>query len=308
MNFDVQIIGSNSAISEHGRHPSAQVVKIHHHHFLVDCGEGTQNRLSFFKVKKFRLSHIFISHLHGDHYFGLAGLITSYHLLKRKTPLHLYAPPALEAILRLQLEASSTTLSYEVIFHPTQDEVNEVLFEDEWVKVSSFPLRHRIPCTGFLFEEKSSSKRIDPEKVKDLALNSSHFEALKAGEDIYDMNDIFHENETLTLPPYLPRKYAYCSDTVFTPELKPSIQACDLLYHEATFMNENEQRATETGHSTTGQAAQMAKIAEAKKLIIGHFSSKYLHLEPLLLEAKAIFPETFLATEGTIFSIERRIQ
>lgn len=306
MIFEVQILGSNSALADHGRHPTSQVVRFHHHHFLIDCGEGTQLRMQHFKIKRFKISHIFISHLHGDHYFGLIGLLTTFQLLRRNTPLTIVAPPNLEPIIRLQLEAGNTQLNYPLHFIYTQDKEKEVVFEDEWIKVSSFPLAHRIACTGFLFEEKSCPRRINSEAIKGLNLSSKHYEELKYGIDIIDNDGISHSNESLTFNPFKQRKYAYCSDTKFLPSLKDIIQGVDLLYHEATFMQDAEARAEETGHSTTIQAATQALQSEVKHLIIGHFSSKYIQLSPLLTESQSVFEETSLAIEGTVFQIDRK--
>lgn len=306
MIFEVQILGSNSALADHGRHPTSQLVRFHHHHFLIDCGEGTQMRMQLFKVKRFKISHIFISHLHGDHYFGLIGLLTTFQLLKRNTPLTIVGPANLEPIIRLQLEAGNTQLNYPLHFKFTQDQEKEVVFEDEWIKVSSFPLSHRIACTGFLFEEKSSPRRINPDAIKGLHLSSKHYEDLKYGYPIIDNDGIAHTNESLTFASFKNRAYAYCSDTKFLPSLKDIIQGVDLLYHEATFMHDAELRAEETGHSTTIQAATQALQSNVKHLVIGHFSSKYIQLNPLLAESQRIFKETSLAIEGTVFQIDRK--
>lgn len=270
----------------------------------MDCGEGTQMRMSAFKIKRSKIRHIFISHLHGDHYFGLIGLLTSYHLMKRTDPLTIHGPEALQEIIETQLNASSTVLSYDLIFQPTQMEKKEVIFENDHLKVYSFPLLHRIATTGFLFEEKMGTRRINTDKIDQLHLERAQYKALKQGKSI-EIDGTKYANEILTLPPHTPRSYAFCTDTRFLPELKDYIEDVDLLYHEATFTKEAVVRAEETFHSTTEQAAEIAKVTNSKELLIGHFSSKYMDLSEVLAEAKAIFPNTQLAIEGEIFDIPR---
>lgn len=307
MPFEVFILGNNSAIPAHGRHPTSQVVQIKEQLFLVDCGEGTQMQLAKYKIRKSKFNHIFISHLHGDHYFGLIGLITSYHLMRRPQPLHIYGPAQLLDIINLQLAVSNTTLAYELIFHTVTVDGETVLFEDEDLIISSFPVIHRIPTVGFLFKEKSGLRKFKAEKVSELDFPFQVIAELKKG------NDVEWEGKKLiadewTLPPAIPRSYAFCADTIYHEELKKYISGCDLIYHEATFMEESTERAVITFHSTARQAATMAKIIGVKKLLIGHFSAKYDDLQPLLAEAKEIFPETELAIEGLQFSIERQLQ
>ncbi|MCO5229833.1 MAG: ribonuclease Z [Chitinophagales bacterium] len=306
MSFDVQILGSNSAMAAHNRHPSSQCIFIHHHVFLVDCGEGTQFQLQKYKLKFFRIDNIFISHLHGDHYFGLIGLLTTYQLLRRETKITIFGPPQLESIIRLQLEVSDSKLTYPLEFVSTQTDETSIIFEDDDVEVVSFPVKHRIPCTGFLFKEKVFPRKVNADAVKDLKLSSEQYYALRKGEDIRISKDIYFSNQQLTLPNLPPRTYAYCTDTLFLPSIVPIIQYADLLYHESTFLNESAARAKETFHSTAYQAAQIAKDAEVKHLIIGHFSSKYQDLSPLLREAQDTFEDTSLAIEGMIYSIPKQ--
>ncbi len=304
MPFEVLILGNNSAIPAHGRHPTSQVVQIHEQLFLVDCGEGTQMQLAKYKIKKSRFNHIFISHLHGDHYFGLIGLITSYHLMRRQQPLHIYGPAQLLEIINLQLAVANTTLVYELIFHSVTDDATHILYEDDDVTLSSFPVKHRIPTAGFLFKEKTGLRKFKTEKLGELDFPFQIIAELKKG------NDAEWEGKKLiadewTLPPAQPRAYAFCADTIYNEELKKYISGCDLIYHEATFMEESAERAVITFHSTARQAAAMAKLLQVKKLLIGHFSAKYDNLLPLLAEAKEIFAETELAIEGQRFSIDR---
>lgn len=297
-------MGSNSALAAHGRYPTAQVVHQNTSYFLIDCGEGTQMQMSKFRVKRSKIEQIFISHLHGDHYFGLIGLLTSYQLMGRTLPLTIFAPHPLENIINAQLNASNTTLNYPLTFKSTKAEGKNLLFENDTLCVYSFPLKHRIPTTGFLFEEKEQSRRVDGEKTKALDLTPLNYKAILKGEDI-TINGKKYTSEELTLEPYQPRSYAFCSDTCYLPELKNHIHQVDLLYHEATFMKGAEEKATKTYHTTTEQAGEIAKIVEAKKLLIGHFSSKYIDLAEPLAETKSVFPNTQLAIEGETFEILR---
>jgi ribonuclease Z len=303
LTFEIQILGSNSALAAHGRHPSAQLLRYGSRQILIDCGEGTQMRLQRFKAKPFKIDHIFISHLHGDHYFGLIGLLTSYHLLQRKTALTIFGPPQLQAILQLQLDAANTQLSYPLVFKATQANAPELLLDDESLSVTSFPLAHRIPCTGFIFREKKHPRKIVPDAVSGLHLTAEMYDALRQGKDVVDSNGGFHANESLTESTVACRSYAYCSDTLYKPDIIPLISGLDLLYHEATFSKDCEERAKQTFHSTTSEAAQIAAAAKVKQLLIGHFSSKYLDLQPLLIEAAEVFTNTRLAIEGDTISI-----
>jgi len=303
LTFEVQILGSNSALAAHGRHPTAQLLRYGSRQMLIDCGEGTQVRLQRFKSKPFKIEYIFISHLHGDHYFGLIGLLTSFHLLQRKSSLTIFGPPQLEPILRLQLDAANTVLNYPLIFKATQADVPEILLEDDSLIVSSFPLDHRIPCTGFLFREKKPPRKINPKATAGITLKAETYEALRRGENITDANGVFHLNECLTEATSPCRTYAYCTDTLYKPDIIPMITGVDLLYHEATFSKDCEERAKQTFHSTSVEAAQIAAKANVKQLLIGHFSSKYIDLQPLLTETAEVFSNTRLAIEGETFSI-----
>jgi ribonuclease Z len=302
-NFDITILGSNSAISEFGRHPTSQVVQINNQLFLIDCGEGTQERLLEYKIKWFNINHIFISHLHGDHYFGLIGLITTYNLLKRKQKLTIYAAPQLKDIIEIQLNVSSTILNYELVFVATKDDTAYKIFENEQVAVTSFPLVHRIPTTGFLFTQKSSERKLLLEKVAPFDIDKSDYKLLKQGIDITDKNGNIIKATEVTGEPHTSRSYAFCSDTMYNENIIEHIKNVDLLYHEATFLHESVERAVQTKHSTALQAAQIAKLANAKQLIIGHFSSRYYHLSVLLDEAKTVFEYVKLAIEGEVFEV-----
>lgn len=304
MSFSVTILGSNSAVPTHGRHPSAQVVHIKDKPYLIDCGEGTQMRFSVCGIKWNRINQIFISHLHGDHYFGLIGLISTYHLLKRNRPLDIYAPAGLEEIINVQLQAGNTTLCYQLTFHIIDTESHQVIFENKDVQVLSIPLNHRIPCAGFLFREQPKDKKIDKQKFQSLQLPFHLAPHLKAGEDVIDpQTGQLIRNEDITLPDKALRSYAYCSDTAYYEPIINWVRGVQLLYHDCTFDKAGTDRAKMTFHGTTEHAAQIALKAGAAKLLIGHFSAKYDDLQPLLEEAMAVFPHTELALETLVFEV-----
>lgn len=298
--FGVTILGNNSALPAYNRHPTAQVITLNDHLFLVDCGEGTQMQMNQYKIKRSRINHIFISHLHGDHYFGLPGLITSFGLLGRIHELHLYAPAPLKEILDLQLNVSDTQLPYKLHFHTLENEA--VIADEETFSVESFKVFHRIDCWGFIFREKKKLRKINVDAAKKYNVPVEFFNHLKKGEDYsYDGNII--KNEALTFPAKPARSYAYSSDTLFNETLATKVKNVDLLYHEATYLKDKLDKATSRYHSTSEQAATLAKLADVKKLLLGHFSSSYEKLEDFLYEAKAIFPDTELALEGQTFMI-----
>ena len=306
MTFDVTILGSNSALPAHGRRPTSQVVNHHEKYYLVDCGEGTQVRLSDYKIKRSKIEHIFISHLHGDHYYGLIGLLTSYHLLQRQAPVHLFAPKGLQEIIEINFKYSQTRLVYDLIFHEVDCTKAKPIFESEELIVSTIPMNHRIPCCGFLFAEKPHARKLRAEKLEEYHIPVSEIAAIKAGHDLVLEGKLI-PNAELTAEPSPPRKYAFCSDTLYKEDIVPLIRNAELLYHEATFMNESGDRALQTFHSTTLQAATVASKANVKKLLIGHFSAKYNDLEPMLQEARTIFPNTELAREGERFAVPSEV-
>lgn len=299
-------MGCNSAIAQHGRHPTAQVFTINEKPFLIDCGEGTQMRMTDFKVKRFKIDQIFISHLHGDHYYGLVGLITTFNLLGRTNKLTIFSPAPLKQIIDLQLLAGGATLNYPLEFIATQAKEIELIYENDFLSVHSFPLKHRVPTTGFLFKEKNKLRKINGEAIKPFSLDSNMFQNLREGNDIIDKLGNIVKYENVTYPPSPPRSYAYCSDTAYFPEIIPHIQGVDLLYHETTFMADAEKRAIETMHSTTINAANIANQANVKRMIIGHFSSKYIQLNDLLNETRSHFANANLAVEGETFRVERQ--
>lgn len=296
--FDITVLGCSSALPAFGRYPSSQLVHIAGRYLLVDCGEGAQMQLRRYSLKFQRINHIFISHLHGDHYLGLPGLLSSMHLLGRTEPLYLYADEGLREILEVNNKHSNSILRYPVHFHPLNFSVPELLFEDEKVKVSTLLLKHSIQCCGFLFEEKNRPRKLIKEKIEALHIPLNQMELLKAGNDYLTPEGTVIPNAELTIPPLPPRKYAYCSDTIYNKDLLPQIHEADLIYHETTFTEDMRARAEQTMHSTAKDAATLAKEASAKRLLIGHYSARYKNLEPLQEEARTIFPQTYLAVEG----------
>lgn len=298
--FGVTILGNNSALPAYNRHPTAQVITLSDHLFLLDCGEGTQMQMNLYKIKRSRINHIFISHLHGDHYFGLPGLITSYGLMSRVNDLHLYGPPPLKVILDMQLNAGKTVLPYKLIFHPLEAE--EVIVDEEHFSIECFKVFHRIDCWGFLFREKRKPRKINIEATTQYKVPVEFYEQLKQGKD-YVLNDKVIANDVLTVPNKPSRMYAYCADTLFAEILSEKIYNADLLYHEATYLKEKSDKAASRFHSTSEQAATLAKLSNVKNLLIGHFSSTYEKLDDFLIEAKAVFPDTQLALEGQTFIV-----
>ncbi len=301
--FELLILGSSAATPTANRNPTAQLLNIAERFFLIDCGEGTQMQMRKYKARFQSVNHIFISHLHGDHFYGLPGFLASMHLLGRKNELTIYGPKELEEIINMIHKHSETYLNYPLNFVYTQNTSKQLIFEDEKVEVYSLPLKHRIATTGFLFKEKPLFRNIDKYKLEKMNVSFAEIHKLKQGLDAIDNNGNIIKNNELTLDPIKQRSYAFCSDTKFFEELSNDIKDVDLLYHESTFLEEKADRAKQTFHSTAKQAAQMAVLANAQKLILGHFSARYGHLEEFLEEAKPIFPNTELATEGQLFSL-----
>jgi len=303
MKFELTILGSNSATPAYGRNQTSQILNINEKLYLIDCGEATQLQILKYGIKPSRIKYIFISHLHGDHYLGLVGLISSMHLNGRTEELKLFGPPQLKEIVEIHLLYSDTKLRYPLIFHPTQTSKGEVILENEDIIVRSFPLDHRIPCTGFRFDEKAHLAKINIEAVQKLAISTQYLPAIKRGKDFVSAEGKVYKSSELTYPPLPSHSYAFCSDTLDTGSYHDFITGVDLLYHEATFLDDMAERAVETYHTTALQAGNIARNVRAKKLVIGHFSARYRVLEPLLEESKSVFPNSALALEGTSFSI-----
>ena len=304
MNFEVTILGSSSATPIYQRHPTAQVVNVHERLFLIDCGEGTQMQLNRYKIKYPRIHDIFISHLHGDHYLGLMGLLSSMHLQSRPDPVNLYCPKDLKEIIDVQLKHSDTRLRYELVYHFTDSKTPKIIYDNEDLSVETIILNHRIDCTGFLFREKPRKRKLLGDKLEKYSVPRTYYTALKSGEDFINEKGERIPNAVLTTDPKPPCSYAYCSDTIFDERTIEQVKNVDLLYHESTFLHDKEERAKETFHTTARQAGIIARQAGVKRLIIGHFSSRYKDLYPLLEEAKLEFPNTTLAQEGDKFEIE----
>lgn len=295
----VTILGNNSALPAYDRHPTSQVVTLDDHLFLVDCGEGTQVQLARYRIRWSRINYIFISHLHGDHYFGLIGLLHSMGLLHRETDLHLFAPAALQAILQLQFDASANTLPYKLHFHPLQEE-GELVRTDKF-RVSCFMTKHRIPCWGFRFDQVRAPRRVNPDKAIELGVPAAFFDRLKWGEDYTTKQGELIKNEWVTVDAPKSKSYVYTADTKYDEDLVAKCQDADLLYHETTYLKDLEKRAALRFHSTTTQAACIAKKANVGRLLIGHFSSKYDSLDLFEQEACEVFPNTSLALEGATY-------
>jgi ribonuclease Z len=303
MTFEVTILGSSSATPVFNRNPTAQILNCNEKFYLIDCAEGTQQQLIKFGLKASKIDYIFISHLHGDHYFGLIGLLSSMHLNGRIKPLYIYAPQAIQEILALQFKHSDTTLKYELIYFAIDATNPAVIFQNNDVIVETIILNHRIPCTGFKFTEKKRLRKLLVEKLEKDQIDIELYPLLKRGVDLTLPNGNIIKNIDYTTDSATPKSYAYCSDTLFDERYFDSIKHCDTLYHEATFMHEMLERAKETHHTTALQAAEIAKIVGAKKLIIGHFSSRYKTLNGLLEEAQTVFENTTLAIEGITYQI-----
>ncbi|MEI6487820.1 MAG: ribonuclease Z [Bacteroidota bacterium] len=303
-NFELTILGCSSATPTSKRNPTAQLLNIAERFFLVDCGEATQIQLRKFKIKFQRINHVFISHLHGDHYLGLLGLLSSMHLLGRTEELHIYSPPELKEIIEVNYKYSQTYLNYNLIYHPHQFVNDDLIFEDDKVEVRTIVLNHRIPCCGFVFIEKPPLANISREVIAFYKIPFDQILNIKKGGDYQTPDGRVVPNEKLITRKLLPRKYAYCSDTCYDERILDYIKNSDLLYHEATFMCDMEARAKETFHSTAIQAATMAVKSNSKRLMIGHYSARYKNLQPLLDEAQSVFANTLLAIEGESTSID----
>lgn len=299
--FGVTILGNNSAIPAFDRHPTAQIVTINDQCILIDCGEGTQSQINRYKVKRSKLNFILISHLHGDHYFGLVPLLSSLGLLGRVQDLHLFAPAPLQKIIELQLEAANTILPYTLHFTPLG--VEGEIFSNNKLKISSFKTKHRVECYGFRIEETKPPRKIAKDLVLQYEIPAAFYNNLKDGHDYTNKIGETIKNELVTIPNTPNRSYAFCADTIYNEAIIPFIEHVNLLYHETTYLKDLEAIAAQRFHSTTVQAATIAKKAKAKQLIIGHFSSKYEFLDSFLEEAITVFKPTQLAIEGVTFRV-----
>ncbi len=304
MSFSVTILGSASAKPTPRRHPSAQVVNVHEQYFLVDAGEGVQQQLFRYGINPLKLRAVFISHLHGDHVFGLFPLISTLGLYGRRTPLPVYAPAPFGEMLEHHLHYFDPALPYEVEWHRTDTTAHALLFENRTLEVWSIPLRHRVPCAGFHFREKRPPLNIHKEAIARYGLGIAQITAAKRGEEVTLDDDTVIPNAALTYLPWAPRSYAYLSDTSYAPPAAERVRGVDLLYHEATYADEERHTARDRGHATALDAARIARMAEAKRLLIGHYSSRYKDEQMLVDEARTLFPATSAAVEGETFTIE----
>ena len=296
------ILGCHSATPHANKAPTAQLLSSKKHNFLIDCGEGTQVLLRKAKVKFSHIKHIFISHLHGDHFFGLPGLISTFRLLGREAPLHIYGPVGIREAVTLLLKLSDSWTNYPLHFHELSEKEPVCLFSDGEMEVHTIPLKHRVYTNGFLFRETPKERKINPEAVKKLRIDQSQMRNLKQGKDVVNTDGERISNTQLTHDPKPSKTYAFCSDTAYHPEMTRQIQGVDVLYHEATFLDDNLELAKKTDHSTAKQAAQIAKDANVICLILGHYSSRYKNLELFQIEAAEIFPNVELAYDG--YSLE----
>lgn len=297
------ILGCYSAVPRKYTNPTAQVLEIKNHIFLIDCGEGTQVELRRHKVKFNRIKHIFISHLHGDHYFGLVGLISTFRLLTRETALHIYGPKGLKQVITLQMKLSDSWTNFPLVFHELESKTSELIFQDNEVSISTIPLDHRIYCNGFLFKEKQGERQLDMNAVLNANIHQCYYRKLKQGADVSNENGELVKNEDVTKSPKPVKSYAFCSDTAYDESIIPIILGVDGLYHESTFLEKNENLCALTKHSTAKQAAKIAQKAKVGKLILGHYSTRYDTIEDFKTEALEFFSDVELADDGKVLII-----
>jgi ribonuclease Z len=303
MSFRLTILGTSSALPTSDRYPTAHVLNVHERLFLIDCGEGTQMQMRRYRIRFGRINHIFISHLHGDHFFGLYPLLSTFNLMGRKTPLHIYAPAPAEDMIVRHLADFDINLAYELVVHTLAGRTFRPILDDRRVEVFSFPLKHRVTSFGFLFREKMPDRNIIREKITEHCLSIAEIGRLKKGEDIMREGGELISLDEVTIVPRQPSSYAFCSDTSWFPRLSSFVSGVDLLYHEATFSDENEALAKKTGHSTARHAATVARDAGVRRLILGHFSARYKSSATLEEEARQVFPASEAAREGNTYEI-----
>ncbi|MFK8295319.1 ribonuclease Z [Capnocytophaga canimorsus] len=299
--MEITILGCHSATPRANARPSSQVLEMRGHLFLIDCGEGSQMALRNANVKFSRIKHIFISHLHGDHFFGLPGLISTFQLLGRETELHIYGPKGIKEAILLLLKLGGAWSSFYIHFHELESEISEILLDDEKVQVRTIPLKHRVYTNGFLFQEKQTERRLNIDAIQNYGVQICDYQNIKNGKDIELENGEVVPNELLSFDPIPPQSYAYCSDTLYFEALADAIQGVRVVYHESTFLKQHNDLATKTMHSTAFQAGLTAKNANAETLILGHYSSRYSDKKLFLNEAKEIFPNVHLSEDGKKF-------
>lgn len=297
------ILGCYAATPRSLTHPTAQVLDINNQLFLIDCGEGTQMQLRRQKVKFSRIQHIFISHLHGDHCFGLIGLISTFSLLGRKNELHVYGPKGIKKLITFQLQLSKAWTSYPLYFHELEGDEPQVVLDNDKITIETIPLDHRIYTNGYLFKEKPGDRKLLIQEVEKHGIDVAYYRSIKKGKNIQLENGQIIPNEVLTDPPPQPKSYAFCSDTCFKPAIVEQIKGVGVLYHESTFLGKEAYLCEKTGHSTAKQAARIAKMAQVNRLILGHYSTRYKHLADFKAEAQAIFSKVSLAEDGKTFNL-----
>ncbi|MFV5686675.1 ribonuclease Z [Flavobacterium sp. GB2R13] len=295
------ILGCYAATPRTFTNPTSQILEIKNRLFLIDCGEGTQVQLRKNKIRFSKINHIFISHLHGDHFFGLVGLVSTFTLLNRVTELHIYGPKGIQEIIKLQLRLSNSWTNYGLFFHELESLESEVIFEDEKVLVKTIPLKHRVYTNGFLFQEKIGERKLNLDAVQNYEIDTCYYQKIKNGKDITLEDGRVIENDKLTFDPIPAKSYAFCSDTAYHESILPIIENVDVLYHESTFLQSEENLAKKTLHSTAKEAAMIALKSNVKQLILGHYSTRYQNIELFKEEAETIFPEVLLADDGKSF-------
>lgn len=298
------LLGCYAATPRTITNPTSQVLEIRNRMFLIDCGEGTQVQLRKNKLKFSKINHIFISHLHGDHMYGLVGLISTFMLLNRQTDLHVYGPKGIKEIILLQLRYSNSFTGYNLYFHELESKESEVIFEDDKVIVKTIPLQHRIYTNGFLFQEKPKERKLNVAAVEEYQIDKAYYRKIKYGGNITLDNGQIIPNAELSFDPEPTKSYAFCSDTIYNEAIVPLIQNADVLYHEATFLESEADKAEKTMHSTAKQAATIAKLAKVKHLVLGHYSTRYSSIELFQQEAETIFPSVLLGDDGKVFDFE----
>lgn len=308
MSLSLTILGCHSATPRTFAHPTSQFLEINKRCFLIDCGEGTQVQLRKYKIKFSSIDNIFISHLHGDHFFGLIGLIATFGLMHRKKDLHIYGPVGLKKIITLQLNLSKSWLNFEIIFHELENEKSELIFEDDKVEVYTIPLEHRVYTNGFLFKEKLGERKLNISAIDEIPeIKICDYQNIKDGKDFVKADGKIIRNKILTKDPPKPLKYAYCSDTIYKPDIVGIIRNVDLLYHESTFLNDRKELANTTKHSTAEEAGKIAKKASVGQLILGHYSSRYDDINLFKKEAETVFDNVILANAGEVIIVNNLI-
>jgi ribonuclease Z len=300
--FEIRLLGCNAALPAFGRFPSSQIINIHEQLFLIDCGEGTQFQLIKYNIRRSRIQHIFISHLHGDHIYGLPGLITSFSLMDRQDPLYIYGPVGIKEMISHYLSYSSNNLRFELHFHEVVDYQGKTVYEDDRVKVKSLPLNHTIPTCGYLFEEKIRKHKLNLIRIQEESIPVHLWKQFESGKNI-DHDGRQHAYKDFIVEERRLRKYAYCSDTRYEEKLIPFLNGVDLLYHETTYLDELRDKANDNGHATAKQAAMIAAKSNAKQLLTGHYSSRYENLEPIREECQSYFHNVILGIEGLVVKI-----